>query len=480
MSALLLDHFARHARDRPLHAALVIDGTGFTWSALHASSMEMSEAITRSLAPDALIAVIGASGPGAWIAVTAALRARRRVMLLPANLPDRVLAPIVASFRPDLVRSSVAHASDAEVTRVHAMLATLTHAPRGSDESHASQLLLFSSGTTGRPRAIVRSAAALDRVAETLHAVIDFGPQERVLSFLPMHHAYGLEHALLAPLFGGATVEQRSPNGPHAATLILEQGITILPATPILLDALADAPPAIARAAHTLRRVYSAGSALPPTIASRMHAAWAVRADDLYGASELGTITLSNGANNDTVPGVTLRVVDPEIADALVDRPPGVSGEIVVHSDAMFDGYTDDRDSRPRRERTIDGFFRTGDVGVLTPDGPRVSGRLKLQYDIGGLKVNAEEVERVLASAPGVAHAVVLPLPVSETLQRLRAVIEPKPGAVIDRDALAAYARANLAAHEVPRAFDFVTALPRTPSGKILRGALMQRADAAP
>lgn len=462
--------------------------------------------MARALPDDGLVAVIGTSGAGAWIFVTAALRAQRRVMLLPPRMPEAMLAAIATAFAPDCVRAAGGTDSDEEALRLSALVATT---PRPSKQrraattrnqergAHGSEiesagagarfgpttgLLLFSSGTTGRPRAIARSPLALDRVAGTLHAEINFGPHERVLSFLPMHHAYGLEHALLAPIFGGATVEQRSTSGPDAASLIVARRISVLPATPILIDALANTSDTSMHGptAHALRRVYSAGSALPETIAARMQHSWGIRADDLYGASELGTITLSNEQGRHTVDGVVLRVVDPDIHDALVDRAPGVRGEVVVHSDAMFDGYIDDRHSAPRLERTIDGFFRTGDLGVIDADGPRIVGRLKLQFDVGGLKVNAEEVERVLASAHGVAHAVVVPMTITATLQRLRAFIEPRPGATIDLAELARIARAHLSPHEVPRDFEIVATLPRTPSGKLLRGALMERAAAVP
>jgi len=506
MSEVLLECFDRHARERPRDTALVVDGFAHTWGEVHEASRRSGDRLARELPHEGLVAVIGSSGAGAWIEITAALRAGRDVMLVPPKLPDRALASIAAAFTPDAIRSSGGTDGTAEAERLEAFVSAArtgtphpgttndAAAPIDSSETPGGRLLLFSSGTTGRPRAIVRSAAALDRVAATLHALIDFGPRERVLSFLPMHHAYGLEHALLAPIFGGATVEQHATGAADAeslASLVVDRGATILPATPILLEALADAKEDIdvARTAgaggaagsggrrklHSLRRVYSAGSPLPDRVAARMHERWGVRVDDLYGASELGTITLSDDAGNRAAPGVELRIVDPDVVDALVDRATGEHGEVAVRSDAMFDGYADARGVAPLRERTIDGFFRTGDLGVIEPRGLRIVGRLKLQYDIGGLKVNAEEVERVLEEAPGVARAVVLPMAVTETLQRLRAFIEPKAGSAIDASTLAAFARERLAPHEVPRDFDVVERLPRTPSGKLLRGALMER-----
>jgi len=415
-----------------------------------------------------------------------------------------MLDRVAQAFAPEVIRSSGALDGDAEVARFAAMVArrpresAMVERPIADDGG----LLLFSSGTTGRPRAIVRNAAALGRVADTLHQEIDFGPRETVLSYLPMHHAYGLEHALLAPIVGGAAVDQRSMSGCDPVATLIESSATIFPATPILLESLAHRgdeiastrPPtsreeAMGDAAvwtaqeldpgrHRVRRIYSAGTMLPESVARAVAQRFAVRVDDLYGASEVGTITLSDGEGSHRVRGVELRVVDPDESGSLIDRLPGEIGEIVVRSDAMFDGYLDDRREPPRRERTIDGFFRTGDLGVIGPCGPKVVGRLKLQFDIGGLKVNAEAVERVLAAAPGVGQSLVVAVPVTASLCRLRAVIEPRPGATIDLDAVLEFARARLAPHEVPRDFEVIERLPRTPSGKLLRGPLMERVDA--
>ena len=116
----------------------------------------------------------------------------------------------------------------------------------------------------------------------------------------------------------------------------------------------------------------------------------------------------------------------------------------------------------------------------VTHDGAE-SGRVAIIGISGRLDASTiGQLERVLASAHGVAHAVVVPMTITATLQRLRAFIEPRPGATIDLAELARIARAHLSPHEVPRDFEIVATLPRTPSGKLLRGALMERAAAVP
>jgi len=480
MSMALLERFDRHARERAGAPALIVDDRAFTWRELHEASIRSQSKMHHSLPRDAIVAIAGSSGPGAWIELTAALRSDRTVMLVPPRLPDRSLASIASAFRPDMVLSSGAPDAAVECGRLHRAISTLPRVTTralsgGSACGGSSRLLLFSSGTTGRARAIVRSAAAIDRVALTLIEELELGPRDRILSQLPMHHAYGLEHAILAPILSGATVLQRSAPACGFGGTDSDDGATILPTTPFLLESLLlHAPPS------SLRRVYSAGTHLPQSLVDRVRACWSMRVDDLYGASELGTITLSDSRGHRAVRGVSVRIVAPDRADALVDLANGVPGEIAVRSDAMFEGYLDARDGMPRRERSIDGHFRTGDLGVIDAHGPRVVGRIKLQFDVGGLKVNAEEVERVLERAPGVRRAVLLPLELSETLHRLRAVMELVPGASEDPEPILAFARANLAPHEVPRSIEFVDRLPRSPSGKILRGALMDRVDATP
>ena len=149
-------------------------------------------------------------------------------------------------------------------------------------------------------------------------------------------------------------------------------------------------------------------------------------------------------------------------------------GELMVRSDAMFVGYLDENGCEPSRERINDGWFLTGDLGRTEGDGiVRLIGRARLQFDVGGLKVNPTDVEEILREHESIADVMVGPLPLSETVNRVQARIVLEAGTSGDeRDlltSLRSWARDRLPAHQVPRQFHLVQALPRTASGKLIR-----------
>lgn len=341
----------------------------------------------------------------------------------------------------------------------------LTSLARGGSAS----LLLRSSGTTGRPAVALREARALDRVTATLVEHLGLGPEDRVLATLPMQHAYGIEHGVLAPMRAGATVVFKSGFDLMGGADALLDGTTVFPAVPVTLEAATR----IGRLGTTLRLAYTAGSPLPENVRREFEEAWGVPVGDLYGMTEIGTISWGFESANPPVGGVSIAVRDE--SSGVVSRCG--SGEVLVLSDAMFAGYLDRHDARPEPGHRTEGLFRTGDLGEIDARGRlRLTGRAKLQFDVGGLKVNPAEVESVLAEVDGVAEVVVVPLDLSPTVCRVRAVV-----VATDRgleasieEALRETARVRLAPHQRPRVVDFVPELPRTLTGKLLRGRLLE------
>ena len=160
--------------------------------------------------------------------------------------------------------------------------------------------------------------------------------------------------------------------------------------------------------------------------------------------------------------GVEVRV---EPVNLSTDSHSG-DGQILVRATSMFAGYL-----TGEPVLTSDGFFPTGDLGRIDAHGNlTVTGRIKLLIDVGGLKVNPLEVEDVLQQHPGVAACVVVPIRLSETISRIKAVVRPTdPASPPAVDELRRFARARLTPHKIPRVFEFRDALPTSPAGKILR-----------
>jgi acyl-coenzyme A synthetase/AMP-(fatty) acid ligase len=148
-------------------------------------------------------------------------------------------------------------------------------------------------------------------------------------------------------------------------------------------------------------------------------------------------------------------------------------GQLLARATSMMSGYVGDESPL-----TPDGFFPTGDLGRLDNRGNLlIEGRLKLLIDVGGLKVNPAEVERAIGDHPAVAACVVVPMRLSETVFRLKAIITPtdlkRPPAA---DELRRFARERLTSHKIPRVFELRDSLPRTATGKIMRHLLVESA----
>lgn len=370
-------------------------------------------------------------------------------------LADRVDADAIVSRAIDptldgrVVQHLVPHASD-----------RVGHDAIGS-------LLLATSGSTGEPKVVRRTAASLDAVARNMVEALGFTPDDRVLAAVPLTHSYGIEHGLLAPLWAGATVVLCDGLDLPNLAAAFACGITIFPAVPSMIERLAAVGEPVA-GIDAVRRVYSAGGALPLATRDRFTERYGCPVGQLYGSTEVGTVLYrpTPGDEGDIgwpMQDVSVRVLS--VDDRSKTLAPGELGEVAIRSPSMFASYVGDEPAE-----LVDGHFLTGDLGRLTPSGSlRLEGRSRLLIDTGGLKVNPMEVEHVLAQHPAVASCVVVALRQSETVSRLRAVLVLQPDMHLTADAVRSFARARLAPYKVPRAVEFRSELPRSATGKVLR-----------
>ncbi len=333
-------------------------------------------------------------------------------------------------------------------------------------------LLLQSSGTTGLPKIVRRSGASLDAVAQATAEAIGFTVEDRVLMTVPLTHSYGLEHGLLAPIWAGSSIHLCPGLDLQILLPELASGITIFPGVPSTFEMLANLP-GEAAPMPGLRAAYSAGAPLPRSVFDRFLARYGIRITQLYGATEVGSVTFNPPSEpfdpasvGRAMRGVSIRILDAKKSGRAIAAEK--EGEIAIRAESMFGGYLN------AKSELIDGHFPTGDLGHIDAGGRLfVTGRLKLLIDVGGLKVNPLEVEAVLQQHPEVAACAVIAALQTATVNRLKAFIEPrdpsKPPAI---EELRQLARTNLSAYKVPRFFGFITKLPRSPTGKILRHLL--------
>ncbi|MCX5689756.1 MAG: fatty acid--CoA ligase family protein [Planctomycetota bacterium] len=223
-----------------------------------------------------------------------------------------------------------------------------------------------------------------------------------------------------------------------------------------------------------LRIAVSAGSPLAPRVSDDFTRRWHVQIGQLYGATELGTVSLELPASPDfdphaigrPLPHVSFRIVDVE--DPARTLAPGQEGQLAVKAPSMLDGYLEDA------MHLIDGHLLTGDLATLDASGrATITGRLKFLIDTGGFKVNPLEVESILLEHPLIAECAVVPMALSDTIHRPLAFIVPRDVRHAPTDAeLRRFLRERLAPTKVPRSFELVASLPRSPMGKLLRDQL--------
>jgi acyl-CoA synthetase (AMP-forming)/AMP-acid ligase II len=196
----------------------------------------------------------------------------------------------------------------------------------------------------------------------------------------------------------------------------------------------------------------------------------------LYGATEVGSVTFAHPgqcadplAVGKPLPGVSILILDAEAPHITRPLAPGIEGQVAIRATSMLSHYIGGDRTDPA---FLQDYFLMGDLGRLGEDGAlTITGRLKLLIDVGGFKVNPLEVERTIAQHPSIAEVVVLPVPVSQTVSRLKAVVT-SAGGEVPIDEVRAFTRARLAGHKVPRLFEVVESLPKSPTGKVLRRQL--------
>ena len=490
MNTPLLEQLDRHAGDHPDRPAIVRIGPGgqaehtLSYKALAGAVRAVAGEWTAMMQPGAAVILQLSNGAEYAAAFFGALGAGLRVLPVHPMLTvtevagmaeqscaavicsDRAAPPGFRALSPDVITRWISEPNPPRVFR------------GAWRDRPAGELVLQSSGTTGPPKLVVRTAASLDAVARNVVHATSLTERDGVLAAIPLCHSYGIENGLCAPLLAGATLHAVSGFDPNTiATLLATGQITVMPAVPVMIEALAKHAPPIDCGA--LRLAYSAGASLPVDLARRFAQRVGILPGQLYGATEIGSVLFNDpqdeGFDPQSVgrpmPGVQLKIAHPDADAPHTPPPPGEAGQVWVHAPSMLD-----RLLNGDAPGIIDGYYPTGDLGTLDAAGAlRLTGRLRLLIEVGAMKVNPMEVEAVIASHPSVDLCVVVPARVSATVTRLHAWVTPAPGRTIDPAELRRFARQRLATYKLPRAFQITDQLPRTALGKVHRQALIEQ-----
>jgi len=350
------------------------------------------------------------------------------------------------------------------------------HAPAGTvvdRDPEDTAVILYTSGTTGRPKGAELTHANLVRNVEVTQSdLLRLGQDDVVFGGLPLFHSFGQTVTLNTTLAaGGSLVLLQRFDAAEALDLLLTQAVTVFAGVPTMYAALLGVPDAPALPA--LRVSVSGGAALPVEVLHRFQDHFGGELLEGYGLSETSPVASFNqpgrlrkpGSIGTPVTGVEMRVV---AADGTV-LPPGEVGEIAIRGHNVMKGYWD----KPTETAAVldeDGWFRTGDLGSVDEDGYfYVVDRKKDMVIRGGFNVYPREIEEVLYEHPAVAEAAVIGLPHPELGKEIGAAVALRPGSYATVDELREHVRAQVAPYKYPRLVWLVDALPKGPTGKILK-----------
>jgi long-chain acyl-CoA synthetase len=339
-------------------------------------------------------------------------------------------------------------------------------------------IIIYTSGTTGRPKGAELSVGGIAALVDAARHQLAFDPAtDRTGTALPLFHVYGQLIVLHISVALGAPVSLLHPFDPvKLVEMIREHGLTVVSGVPAMwiavLNAAGDSTPADFA---TLRLVSSGGASLPAEVIREFEQRFGVLIREGYGLSESSGWAASTPAGAEPKPGTVGRAVHGhriEIRDPDGNAvPTGEVGEVWLHGPIVMKGYW----NRPEAtaETIRDGWLRTGDLGTLDGDGDlRIVDRLKELIIRGGYNVYPREVEEVLYQHPDIVEAAVIGVPDPTYGEEVAAVVVLRDGAVLDTEALRSWAKERLSAYKVPHLVQVLPALPKGPSGKILKRAI--------
>ena len=339
--------------------------------------------------------------------------------------------------------------------------------------------LMYTSGTTGAPKGVMLSNANYRCKCAGVAGPWRMDADAVTLAVMPLFHMAGSGWALAGLWHGGAVVVLRDVDPAAILDSVARHGVTNLLLVPAVIARLLERDdPALPDFADLRIVVYGASPISDDVLLRGIDRFGSVFAQ-VYGMTETtGSVTQLDGADHVThllrscgkpYPWVQLRIVGPDGTDVA----PGDVGEVWTRSAQNMLGYWNNPDATAATLRP-DGWLRTGDAGYLDDGYLYLHDRLKDMIVSGGENVYPAEVENVLMTQPGVADAAVIGVPDERWGEAVKAVIVASPGAELSAEDVIAYARTRLGGFKLPKSVDFVAALPRNPSGKLLKRELRE------
>ncbi|HMK81729.1 MAG TPA: long-chain-fatty-acid--CoA ligase [Xanthobacteraceae bacterium] len=502
----LSDLIARNADFTPDKIALRFDGRDLSYAAFAARIAAAARALKSQLGVGRgdRIAILAANHPDYLVLLYAC--ARLGAMLVPLNwrlaIPEQMFILADASVKAlmveeafaDVVRPLAAALPEAravglDFARENLPSLDLLIAEAGGDgrnphtDFSSPLLIVYTSGTTGRPKgAVLRQEALLWNAVMSQH-MHDLSAQDRVLTVLPLFHVGGLNIQTTPALHAGATVSLHARFAPGATLdAIVAERPSLIVLVPTTIQALIEHPGWAETDVSSLRAVTTGSTQVPQPLVDAVTAR-GVPVLQVYGSTETSPIAVYTRLGGDLgrpgstgLPGLACeaRIVD----DAGREVPHGTRGEVIVRGPNVLFEYWGN--AAATAEALREGWFFTGDIGVRDADGYFfIQDRKKNVIISGAENIYPAEIERVLAHHPAVAEVAVVGRPDPKWQEVPVAFVVRRAGVTIDAEALKHHVAQHLARFKVPREIIFVDSLPKNALGKVQHFRLKEK-HAAP
>ena len=353
--------------------------------------------------------------------------------------------------------------------------------PVSVDENETA-IILYTSGTTGRPKGAMLTHKNLYSNARDVGEYLGFSSEDRVVATLPVFNVFALPVVVNAPLVKGATILLEPKFSPaEVFKTIKEQKATIFAGVPTMYNFMVQYPGASREDFESIRLAISGGSSLPVALLENFEEKFQVKVSEGYGLSEASPVTCFNPLDRERVPGsigTSILNVENKVVDELGDElPVGQVGELIVRGDNVMKGYYKMPEETAATLR--DGWLYTGDLARKDEDGYfYIVDRKKDLIIVGGFNVYPREVEEVLFAHRDLVEAAVLGVPDPNLGEEVLAYVVKKEGSEVTEEQLLAFCEKRLAKYKVPKRIEFLDELPKNTTGKILRRSLKQQVNA--
>jgi len=474
----------------PGHTALRMDDQALTYADLDDATARLAHMMTSmGIGPGDRIGLMVPNVPEFGLVFYAALRCGAVVVPMNPLLKEREIAYYLGDSGARFlfawhqiadVAATGAKEAGAELVAVGgpAFAESSSSQPPVSEvvprEPLDTAVILYTSGTTGRPKGAELTHAGLNRNQEiTARNLLQLTPDDVIMGCLPLFHVFGLTCGLNAAIATGAALTLIPRFNPDKALAVIERDrVTVFEGVPTMYSAMLHTDPATRPDVSSLRVCISGGAAMPVEVMRQFEDAFDAIVLEGYGLSETSPVASFNhphaprkpGSIGTPVEGVAIRLVGQDRQEVAS----GEVGEIEIRGHNVMKGYWGKPEETAAAIR--DGWLATGDMARADEDGYfYIVDRKKDLIIRGGYNVYPREVEEVLYEHPAVAEAAVVGIPHASLGEEIGAAVVLKPGADVSPADLSAYVKSRLAAYKYPRRVWLLDSLPKGPTGKILR-----------